>query len=174
MREIGNWSWDDPLVKGSRPYNGLLVILLAFNSWDLKQSNNCDLRRAAQWPHRTLVHGARSRRRARRRRATPHARATTSASSSNAVHRRRERRLRRVRLRRQAARSLPPADHGRRRAVGHGSAGGSRRPAVARRVSRRRLPRRTQRSLHPENQDQHPPGPASWRADQRAMAQGKR
>jgi hypothetical protein len=40
MREIGNWSWDDPIVKGTRPYNGLLVILLAFSSWDLKTSNN--------------------------------------------------------------------------------------------------------------------------------------
>jgi hypothetical protein len=40
MHEIGNWSWDDPLVKGSRPYNGLLVILIAFNSWDLKSANN--------------------------------------------------------------------------------------------------------------------------------------
>jgi hypothetical protein len=40
MLDVGNWSWDDPLVKGSRPYNGLLVILAAFNSWDLKQSNN--------------------------------------------------------------------------------------------------------------------------------------
>ena len=40
LREIGTWSWDDPVVKGSRPYNGLLVILLAFSSWDLKTSNN--------------------------------------------------------------------------------------------------------------------------------------
>lgn len=40
LRETGNWSWDDPLVKGSRPYNGLLVILLTFASWDLKESNN--------------------------------------------------------------------------------------------------------------------------------------
>jgi hypothetical protein len=40
LREAGNWSWDDPAVKGSRPYNGLLVILLAFASWDLKESNN--------------------------------------------------------------------------------------------------------------------------------------
>jgi hypothetical protein len=40
MREIGNWSWDDPIVKGTRPYNGLLVILHAFSSWDLKTSNN--------------------------------------------------------------------------------------------------------------------------------------
>jgi hypothetical protein len=40
MRDVGNWSWDDPLVKGSRPYNGLLVMLLAFASWDLKESNN--------------------------------------------------------------------------------------------------------------------------------------
>jgi len=41
MHDVGNWSWDDPTVKGSRPYNGLLVILLAFSSWDLKESNNC-------------------------------------------------------------------------------------------------------------------------------------
>jgi hypothetical protein len=40
LQEVGTWSWDDPVVKGSRPYNGLLVILLAFSSWDLKQSNN--------------------------------------------------------------------------------------------------------------------------------------
>jgi len=40
LRETGNWSWDDPVVKGSRPYNGLLVILLTFASWDLKESNN--------------------------------------------------------------------------------------------------------------------------------------
>src|SRR6266576_6365610 len=40
LLEVGNWSWDDPVVKGSRPYNGLLVILLAFSSWDFKQSNN--------------------------------------------------------------------------------------------------------------------------------------
>jgi hypothetical protein len=40
MHDIGNWSWDDPLVKDSRPFNGLLVILIAFNSWDLKAANN--------------------------------------------------------------------------------------------------------------------------------------
>jgi len=40
LRETGNWSWDDPTVKGSRPYNGLLVILLTFASWDFKESNN--------------------------------------------------------------------------------------------------------------------------------------
>jgi len=40
FKDVGNWSWDDPTVKGSRPYNGLLVILLTFASWDLKESNN--------------------------------------------------------------------------------------------------------------------------------------
>src|SRR5262249_31968397 len=40
MHTIGNWSWDDPAVKNSRPYNGLLVILLVFSSWDLKTANN--------------------------------------------------------------------------------------------------------------------------------------
>src|SRR5262249_4990370 len=40
LQAAGNWSWDDPTVKGSRPYNGLLVILLSLASWDLKASNN--------------------------------------------------------------------------------------------------------------------------------------
>jgi hypothetical protein len=36
----GTWSWKDNPFIGTQPYNGLLVILLTFNSWDLKDSNN--------------------------------------------------------------------------------------------------------------------------------------
>jgi hypothetical protein len=34
------WSWEDNPFLGSRPFNGLLVILLMFNSTDLKNDNN--------------------------------------------------------------------------------------------------------------------------------------
>jgi hypothetical protein len=40
MRPRGSWSWDKNPFAGTRAYNGLLVILLIFNSWDLKDSNN--------------------------------------------------------------------------------------------------------------------------------------
>jgi hypothetical protein len=36
----GSWSWRQNPFVGTRPFNGLLVILLIFNSWDLKDSNN--------------------------------------------------------------------------------------------------------------------------------------
>lgn len=36
----GHWSWDDNPFAGTRPFKGLLAILLLFNSWDLKDSNN--------------------------------------------------------------------------------------------------------------------------------------
>jgi len=36
----GHWSWDDKALRNTRPYKGLLAILLAFGSWDLKDSNN--------------------------------------------------------------------------------------------------------------------------------------
>jgi hypothetical protein len=40
LKAQGPWSWRlNPFV-GTRPYEGLLTILLVFNSWDLKDSNN--------------------------------------------------------------------------------------------------------------------------------------
>ncbi len=47
MRAEGAWPWRHNPFVGTRPYEGLLVILLAFNSWDLKDSNNTiyDVRR---------------------------------------------------------------------------------------------------------------------------------
>jgi hypothetical protein len=36
----GAWSWQSNPFAGTRPLEGLLAILLLFNSWDLKDSNN--------------------------------------------------------------------------------------------------------------------------------------
>jgi hypothetical protein len=40
LKEQGSWSWRRNPFVGTRPYKGLLAILLVFNSWDLKDSNN--------------------------------------------------------------------------------------------------------------------------------------
>jgi len=40
IRAKGTWSWKDNPFVGTRPYNGLLVVLQVFNSWDLKDANN--------------------------------------------------------------------------------------------------------------------------------------
>ena len=40
MHTRGHWSWDDKTLRTTRPYKGLLAILLAFGSWDLKDDNN--------------------------------------------------------------------------------------------------------------------------------------
>jgi hypothetical protein len=40
MREMGDWSWQQNPFVGTRPYQGLLVALVIFNSSDLKDSNN--------------------------------------------------------------------------------------------------------------------------------------
>ena len=40
LHKLGDWSWSQNPFVGARPYNGLLVILLTFNSWDLKDENN--------------------------------------------------------------------------------------------------------------------------------------
>jgi hypothetical protein len=40
MRSIGDWSWQENPFVGTRPYQGLLVILLMFNSSDIKNENN--------------------------------------------------------------------------------------------------------------------------------------
>ncbi len=40
LQDCGNWSWRRNPFLGTRPYQALLVILLVFNSWDLKDSNN--------------------------------------------------------------------------------------------------------------------------------------
>jgi hypothetical protein len=40
LKEEGQWSWQQNPFVGTRPYQGLLVILLMFNSSDLKNENN--------------------------------------------------------------------------------------------------------------------------------------
>jgi hypothetical protein len=40
MKSQGSWAWRRNPFVGTQPYKGLLVILLVFNSWDLKDSNN--------------------------------------------------------------------------------------------------------------------------------------
>jgi len=40
LEELGDWSWQQNPFVGTRPYQGLLVILLVFGSADLKNSNN--------------------------------------------------------------------------------------------------------------------------------------
>ena len=40
IKHIGEWSWQQNPFVGKRAYNGLLVVLLMFNSSDLKNENN--------------------------------------------------------------------------------------------------------------------------------------
>jgi hypothetical protein len=40
LKDHGDWSWQQNPFVGTRPYQGLLVILMAFNASDLKNSNN--------------------------------------------------------------------------------------------------------------------------------------
>jgi hypothetical protein len=40
MKETGIWKWEDNPFVGSKPYQGLIVLLTMFNSTDLKNSNN--------------------------------------------------------------------------------------------------------------------------------------
>jgi hypothetical protein len=40
LKDRGEWSWQQNPFVGSRPYHGLLVILMMFNSTDLKNANN--------------------------------------------------------------------------------------------------------------------------------------
>lgn len=40
LDDVGAWRWEDNPFVGSRPYQGLLVLLMMLNSTDLKNSNN--------------------------------------------------------------------------------------------------------------------------------------
>jgi hypothetical protein len=40
MKETGAWKWDDNPFVGTKEYQGLIVMLVMFNSTDLKNSNN--------------------------------------------------------------------------------------------------------------------------------------
>jgi len=40
LKENGSWKWEENPFIGSKPYQGLLVLLMMFNSSDLKNANN--------------------------------------------------------------------------------------------------------------------------------------
>jgi len=40
LRELGDWSWQQNPFVGTTPYHGLIVVMMVFNSSDLKDSNN--------------------------------------------------------------------------------------------------------------------------------------
>ena len=40
LKDRGEWSWQQNPFVGTRPYNGLLVIMMMFNNSDIKNSNN--------------------------------------------------------------------------------------------------------------------------------------
>ncbi|MDO8677115.1 MAG: hypothetical protein Q7R30_00910 [Acidobacteriota bacterium] len=40
LKYLGPWKWEDNPFTGSKPYQGLIVMLMMFNSTDLKNSNN--------------------------------------------------------------------------------------------------------------------------------------
>ena len=40
MKSVGEWYWKSNPFVGTQPYDGLLVVLLVFNSWDIKEPNN--------------------------------------------------------------------------------------------------------------------------------------
>ena len=139
---------------GTRPFQGLLVILLTFNSFDLKNSNNTfyDVR-GPRRSHRAVVRRPRSGRGARRERAIrAHAERSGSLRARD-LHHRRPRRLRDVQLSRLASGTVPRPHHARRCSSGPprccpGSAiaSGTTRSAPA--ATRRRSPDRYIRKLH--------------------------
>ena len=57
LKDKGTWSWQQNPFVGTRPYQGLLVILLMFNSSDLKNSNNTlyEFRRSRERTERWYV-----------------------------------------------------------------------------------------------------------------------
>jgi hypothetical protein len=40
LKDVGSWRWEDNPFVGGKPYQGLIVLLMMFNSTDLKNSNN--------------------------------------------------------------------------------------------------------------------------------------
>lgn len=40
LKETGSWKWEDNPFVGTKPYQGLIVMLMMFNSTDLKNTNN--------------------------------------------------------------------------------------------------------------------------------------
>jgi hypothetical protein len=57
LKDLGEWSWQQNPFVGTQPFQGLLAILLIFNSGDLKNSNNTlyELRDGATTERRYVV-----------------------------------------------------------------------------------------------------------------------
>lgn len=57
LQHVGDWSWQQNPFVGMRPYQGLLVILMMFNSSDVKNENNAlyDVKAPGQSPTRWYV-----------------------------------------------------------------------------------------------------------------------
>lgn len=46
-KKIGDWKWRDNPMRGTRPFNGLRVMMALLNNWDLKDDNNAVYRVSA-------------------------------------------------------------------------------------------------------------------------------
>jgi hypothetical protein len=57
FKEVGEWSWQRNPFVGTRPYQGMLVMLMLFNGSDLKNSNNSlyELKQAREGAQRWFV-----------------------------------------------------------------------------------------------------------------------
>jgi hypothetical protein len=57
LKNLGEWSWDQNPFVGTPPYQGLLVMLVLFNSADLKNDNNSiyEVRKAREGPAQWFV-----------------------------------------------------------------------------------------------------------------------
>ena len=91
LEELGDWSWQQNPFVGTKPYQGLLVILLMFGSADLKNSNNSlyAFKRPGRH-HRASLCGAGPRQRAGRHRALRLDEERSGRLRAAAVHRRGE------------------------------------------------------------------------------------
>ena len=119
LEEIGDWSWQQNPFVGTKPYQGLLVILLMFGSADLKNSNNSlyAYRRPDGTTER-LLFGSRHRQRARRHRALRGDEKRSGCLRAPAVHRRRGERVRGVSVQRLASGAVSRPHHARRHGLG--------------------------------------------------------
>jgi hypothetical protein len=40
VKRIGNWKWEDNPFKGTPPFQGLKILMVMINNWDMKDDNN--------------------------------------------------------------------------------------------------------------------------------------
>ena len=139
LKSGGHWAWEENPFVGTQPYQGLLVILVLFNSADLKNSNNTlyDLQSPKGGVARWFV--VRDLGTSLGEIAGSIRTEQPDAVRAQAIHRRRAQRVRRLRLPRRALQPRPRTNHARRCAVGEWVAERPDGPAVARHLPHRRL-----------------------------------